>query len=161
MSIKLYPLKVKKLSGITISKIETYLNFPQKRTCPQEEVIAETREVTAHPDDPGEGANKPLKGKKLRKLMRDFGPLLVGQEFFNRYGEKFPPLLEFLDAKQTPEVQIHPSGDYAKDNGLDEFDKPEVWYVLEAHPDSFLYWGTKELVTKKSYSSEGFSLLIS
>ncbi len=152
---KLYPLKFKEV-------IRNYdfgdRNIPQlypDKDLPKGEIIAETWEVTAHSDDSGRVINGPLRGKTLRGLVEEFGPELIGKEVYQSYGEKFPLLLKFLDAEQALEVQIHPKDEYAKENKLDELGKPEAWYILDAKPDSFLYWGTKEGVSEKDLRAVG------
>ena len=69
--------------------------------------------------------NGPLAGKRLREVP----------------GWEFPLLVKFLDAREKLSVQVHPSDENAL---AGEQGKEELWYVLEAEEDSFLYCGLKK-----------------
>lgn len=155
MNNKLYPLQFKEvIRNYDYGDRNIAQLYPDK-DLPEEEIIAETWEVTAHPDDSGRVINGPLRGKTLRGLVGKFGPQLVGKDAYQRYGEKFPLLPKLLDVEQTLEVQIHPKDKYAKENKLDELGKPEAWYILDAEPGVTLYWGTNEGVTKRDLQEIG------
>ena len=62
----------------------------------------------------------------------------------------FPILTKFIDAKGNLSIQVHPSNAYALEHE-GQYGKTEMWYVLEAEPDAFLYYGFKHLITKEEY----------
>ncbi len=147
MNEKLYPLKFNEvIQNYNFGNRKIPELFPSKNL-PADQIIAETWEVTAHPDFPGRVINGPLKGKTLSELTSEYGDRLLGERIEERYGEIFPLLLKFLDARETLEVQVHPEDSYAKTHNLDQLGKPESWYILEADPGAFLYWGTREGVS--------------
>lgn len=65
---------------------------------------------------------------------------------FDKLGNKyrnfpfFPYLIKFIDANDNLSIQVHPSDDYALKNE-NSFGKTEMWYILEAEKDSFIYLG--------------------
>ncbi|MBE6970000.1 MAG: mannose-6-phosphate isomerase [Ruminococcaceae bacterium] len=74
--------------------------------------------------------NGPLAGKRLREVL----------------GEETPLLIKFLDAREKLSVQVHPSDENALTG---ERGKEELWYVLEAEEDSFLYCGLKRELSRE------------
>ena len=54
--------------------------------------------------------------------------------------EQFPILTKFIDAKNDLSIQVHPSDAYALEHE-GQYGKTEVWYVLDAEPGAFLYYG--------------------
>jgi len=127
--------------------------FPEKNL-PDQGIIAETWEISAHPDFPGLVKNGRLAGKTLPELIDSFGSELLGKNVIESY-DVFPLLLKFLDARETLEVQIHPDDEYAKSHELDRLGKPEAWYILKAEPEARLYWGTKDGVTEEQLRRVG------
>ncbi|MBS3812898.1 hypothetical protein KGY64_03650 [Candidatus Bipolaricaulota bacterium] len=155
MNNRLYPLKFSEvIQNYDFGNRKIPELFPDK-DLPEDKIIAETWEVSAHPDFPGTVVNGPLKGKTLPEVTSEYGEELLGKEIEEKFGRMFPLLLKFLDARQTLEVQIHPNDDYAKTHNLDQMGKPECWYILEADPGAFLYWNTKEGVTYEDLQSIG------
>lgn len=128
--------------------------FPGK-DLPDQGIIAETWEVSAHPDFSGRVKNGGLAGKTLPDLIDSYKVELLGKDVIETYGDVFPLLLKFLDARETLEVQIHPDDEYAKSRELDRLGKPEAWYILEAEPEASLYWGTEDGVTKEQLKQIG------
>lgn len=92
-------------------------------------------------------ADGTLAGKTLPELREKYGAALLG-DLTDRF-ERFPLLLKFLDAREQLSVQVHPS-DHMKDllppgeNG-----KTEAWVVLESKPESLIYSGLKEGVSRE------------
>ena len=61
---------------------------------------------------------------------------------------KFPLLIKFINAEKPLSIQIHPNDEYAMKYEKD-YGKNEMWYVIDAAPDAYLYYGLKEPVTKE------------
>lgn len=76
-------------------------------------------------------ATGPDAGKTLTQLIERDGSSLLGLHNFNRYGNRFPLLVKFIDASSDLSVQVHPGDELAKKEGLDS-GKSEMWYVI--HP---------------------------
>ena len=62
-------------------------------------------------------ANGPDKGKSLNQLVREQKGLLVGQENYERFGDEFPLLVKFIDARQNLSIQVHPNDEVARRHG--------------------------------------------
>ncbi len=60
----------------------------------------------------------------------------------------FPVLLKFLDSEQILSVQVHPSDEVARRQGLPR-GKTEAWYILQAAEGAGVYLGTREGVSAR------------
>ena len=62
----------------------------------------------------------------------------------------FPILTKFIDAKDNLSIQVHPDNRYAlKNEG--QYGKTEMWYVMDAGKDAFLYYGFKREITREEF----------
>ncbi|HOV33606.1 MAG TPA: class I mannose-6-phosphate isomerase, partial [Candidatus Hydrogenedens sp.] len=95
-----------------------------------------------------------LKGKQLKDLVTSFPEFLFGSERKGLYPNIFPLLLKLIDANEVLSVQVHPSNKKAKELGENDSGKTEMWYILEAKPNSFLYIGLKNNVKKQHLLKE-------
>ena len=95
-------------------------------------------------------ANGPLKGTSLKTLMDTYTSDLMGAKNFRQFGKKFPLLIKFIDAKQDLSVQLHPNDELAKARH-NSFGKTEMWYVVQADPDSNLIVGFNQEMTPELY----------
>ena len=92
----------------------------------------------------------PLSGKDLNELIKEFGPQLLGQAVWETYGEEFPLLFKFIDAKQDLSIQLHPSDDLArKRHG--SLGKTEMWYIMQADEGSRLIIDFDRPIDKQEY----------
>ena len=65
----------------------------------------------------------------------------------------FPVLTKFIDAKADLSVQVHPSDEYAlKNEG--SLGKTEMWYIIDAQPDAYIYAGFKEELSSEQYEQK-------
>lgn len=55
----------------------------------------------------------------------------------------FPYLIKFIDANDNLSIQVHPSDEYALKNE-NSYGKTEMWYILEAEKDAYLYLGLND-----------------
>lgn len=62
----------------------------------------------------------------------------------------FPVLIKLIDAKDNLSVQVHPSDEYAL-KFESSFGKTEMWYVVDASQDSYLYYGFNREITKDEF----------
>jgi mannose-6-phosphate isomerase len=62
--------------------------------------------------------------------------------------EKFPLLIKFIDSKETLSIQVHPDDETAALMG-GEGGKSEMWYIIDALPDSYIYLGMKDNIDIK------------
>ncbi len=109
------------------------------------DVIAESWEVSCHPDGPSVIENGQYEGVTLAELL-EANPRYAGTN-----SEKFPffPILvKLIDAKSNLSVQVHPGDDYALANE-GQFGKTEMWYIVECEKGAGVYCGFKKPITKE------------
>ena len=95
-------------------------------------------------------SNGELQGKTLQELIDTYKEELLGASVYKRFGNKFPILIKFIDAKLDLSVQLHPNDALAKERH-NSFGKTEMWHVMQADPGSKLIVGFKETLTKEEY----------
>ena len=75
---------------------------------------------------------------------------LVGKDNYLRFGNEFPLLIKFIDARQDLSIQVHPTDEIAHRQGK-ERGKTEMWYIMNSAPDAKLYSGLKMQLTPDTY----------
>ncbi|MGL6066923.1 MAG: type I phosphomannose isomerase catalytic subunit [Cetobacterium sp.] len=120
---------------------------------PSEEKYGESWEVSCHPAGMSYVENGELEGKSLEELFESSGEDLVGKEIVQKYGDKFPLLIKYLDINDKLSVQVHPSDEYAL-RVEKEFGKSEVWYIMEASEDAKLILGLRKEITPEIYKKK-------
>ncbi|MCS5420901.1 MULTISPECIES: type I phosphomannose isomerase catalytic subunit [Psychrilyobacter] len=146
---KLYPLKFKKIFKKKVwggrgFKENLGINLPTKDS------YGESWEVSSHKNGMSIVDNGSLKGKDLDELLLEYKEKLVGGEVYDKYKDKFPLLIKYLDVNDRLSVQVHPSDEYAL--GVEkEFGKSESWYILEASSDAKLIMGLRKGMTKEMF----------
>lgn len=112
--------------------------------------VAESWELSCHPDGMSIIANGIYKGRTLKSMIDEFGAEITGDLAKNN--TSFPLLIKLIDANDKLSVQVHPNDEYAQihegDNG-----KNEMWYILDAKPDAKLIYGLKLGVTKADFEN--------
>ena len=106
------------------------------RRLPEGRPIGESWDVV----DESVARNGSLAGKTLAQLTSELKADLVGERVWDRYGDRFPLLLKFIDASTVVSVQVHPDDAYAQSQGEPQ-GKTECWYVMQADPGSRLIHG--------------------
>lgn len=112
--------------------------------------IGESWEISDVKGDTSAVANGNLKGIDLKQLIANYKGDLVGDKIYEVFGENFPLLIKFIDAKEALSIQLHPNDELAKERHS-SFGKTEMWYVLQADENANLIVGFKEKVTKEEY----------
>ncbi|MGI6511221.1 MAG: type I phosphomannose isomerase catalytic subunit [Catenisphaera adipataccumulans] len=111
-------------------------------------VIAEAWELSCHPAGPSTIVNGKYAGKTLQEYIDAEGFEVLGTHC--RRFREFPILTKFIDAKDNLSIQVHPGNTYAlKNEG--EYGKTEMWYIIDAEPGSFLYYGFKKEISKEEF----------
>ena len=111
------------------------------------DTLAETWELSCHPDGLSTIVNGPYAGKTLKQYIEEEGKEILGTHC-KRFLD-FPILIKFIDAKQNLSIQVHPDNRYAlKNEG--QYGKTEMWYVMDAGKDAFLIMDLKRRLAKRS-----------
>ncbi|WP_372747013.1 type I phosphomannose isomerase catalytic subunit, partial [Lutibacter sp.] len=93
--------------------------------------IGESWEISDVEGDISIVENGTLKGKSLKELLTLFKGELVGKNNYANFGNKFPLLIKFIDAKQDLSVQVHPNDQLSKERH-NSFGKTEMWYIMQS-----------------------------
>lgn len=105
-------------------------------------ILAEAWVLSAHKD----GASVIVNGKYAGKNFREY----LAAEGYN--ADEFPIMIKFIDAQDNLSVQVHPSDDYAQ-KFENQLGKHEMWYILDAAPNAFIYRGLNRQVTKAEFAA--------
>lgn len=146
--MKLYPLKFRPILKPMIWGGNDIPAFKQIET--DKENIGESWEVSGVKGNISVVANGALEGKALDELLREHQEKLVGKKVYDQFGNTFPLLIKFIDARSDLSIQVHPNDELARKRH-DSFGKTEMWYVINAAPDAFLYTGFAKQITPEQY----------
>lgn len=105
--------------------------------------VGEAWLLSDHPLHVSRVAHGPLRESSLHHLLTEFGSDLLGFS-----ASRFPLLLKLLDARQNLSVQVHPDDEAARLHAPHEGGKTEAWLILDADPDSVIYLGLEEGVSR-------------
>ncbi len=146
---ELYPLKFHPIFKDKIwggNKIKTILDkdFKPLPNC------GESWEISAHGDDISVVSQGHLEGEKLDSLIAEFKGKLVGESVYEKFGNKFPLLVKFIDANDDLSIQVHP-GDEVAQKRHNSFGKTEMWYIIQADEGAELSSGFNGPLDKDEY----------
>ena len=114
------------------------------------EQVGESWEISGVKDNETVVDGGQLDGQSLNALVRQYKGELVGQENYQRFGDEFPLLIKFIDARQDLSIQVHPTDEIAHRQGR-ERGKTEMWYALKSDDGAQLYNGLKQQITPEQY----------
>lgn len=112
--------------------------------------IGESWEISTLPGNLSVASNGFLKSNDLEELIEVYMGDLVGDKVYEEYGEEFPLLIKFIDAREKLSVQVHPNDDLAADRNEGR-GKTEMWYIMDAAPGSVVYVGFNREVSAEDY----------
>lgn len=112
------------------------------------DICAEAWLLSCHEDGKSVVAEGQYKGKTLNELIDILGRECLGTDCRDK--EDFPILIKLIDAKSPLSIQVHPDDEYA---GVNEgqHGKTEMWYVLDAEEDAYLYQGFRKEISKEEF----------
>lgn len=90
------------------------------------------------------------KGFTLPQMVAKYRGELVGEGNYRRFGEQFPLLIKFIDARQDLSIQVHP-GDELAHKRHKSMGKTEMWYVVSADKGAKLRAGFAQKITPQQY----------
>ena len=114
------------------------------------EYVGESWELSDVEGDTSIVANGSLQGKSLKDLLVEYKEELVGNKIYSQFGNTFPLLIKFIDAREDLSIQLHPNDQLAKERH-NSFGKTEMWYVMNAEQDANLIVDFKSGVTVDDY----------
>lgn len=148
LKMKLYPLQFEPIYKYRIwggEKLKTVLKkkYDGKN-------IGESWEVSDVEGDHTKVKSGSLKDYTLKELIKEFKGEFLGKKVYENFGENFPLLIKFIDAKTPLSIQVHPSDELARKRH-NSFGKNEMWYVIEADNDAELIVGFNQRIGKSMY----------
>lgn len=112
--------------------------------------IGESWEISGVENNISEVTNGRLSGKCLNWLLDIYKEKLVGESVYKNFGNTFPLLFKFIDAREDLSVQVHPDNLLANSRH-NSFGKTEMWYILDVEKNGRLIIGFNEKVDKQRY----------
>ena len=146
--MNLYPLQFQPILKDRIwggTKLKTLLNKPISSA-----ITGESWEISTVENEVSCIANGYYKGKSLLELIHEFPQEVLGNKVYQIFGKQFPLLFKFLDAREDLSIQVHPNDELAASRH-NSFGKTEMWYVMQADPNSNLIVGFKEKSSSEEY----------
>ncbi len=110
-------------------------------------VAAEAWVFSAHADGSSEVASGPSAGASFRDYLAERGEDVFGGARVEP-GFGAPILCKFIDAARSLSIQVHPDDAFAREHENSP-GKSELWYILDAEPGAFIYYGLKRSVTRE------------
>jgi mannose-6-phosphate isomerase len=112
--------------------------------------IGESWELSAVAENQSVVSNGFLAGNNIEELIEVYMGDITGDSIFEKFGNEFPLLIKFIEAREDLSIQVHPNNDLARKRH-NAYGKTEMWYILESKPGSKIYTGFKDGVTKENY----------
>jgi mannose-6-phosphate isomerase len=145
-----YPLKFESILKEKIWGGEKLKSLLHKKSTKKN--IGESWEISTVDQDISIVANGIFKEKSLLELIKIYQDKLVGKKVYETFGNQFPLLIKYIDAKEALSIQLHPNDELASKRH-NSFGKTEMWYVMQADENANLIVGFKKDVTKEEYIS--------
>jgi mannose-6-phosphate isomerase len=112
--------------------------------------IGESWELSTVENDISVVANGAFEGMNLNQLIEKYPTEVLGIKTIQYFGNNFPLLFKFIDAKEDLSIQVHPNDALAKERH-NSFGKTEMWFVMQADDNARLVVGFKDKTNKKEY----------
>ncbi len=143
------PLKFNALLKSTIWGGDKIIPF--KKLDVKQENVGESWEISGVPGNETVVSDGEYVGKNLNELVAELKGKLVGEDNYKRFGNEFPLLIKFIDARQDLSIQVHPTDEIAHRQGK-ERGKTEMWYLMDSDKDATLLCGLKKEITPEEYA---------
>lgn len=146
--MELYPLKFTPILKEKIwggSKLTSVLGKDS-----QSKQLGESWEISDVEGDTSIISNGMYRGKSLKWLLEQSSKDVLGEKNSKTFGNKFPLLIKFIDAKEDLSIQLHPNDELAAKRH-NSFGKTEMWYVMEADKGANLIVGFNQDMNAETY----------
>ena len=112
------------------------------------DVIAETWECSTHPDGVSVVASGEWMGRPLDEILKAH-PEYLGEHANG--ATELPVLVKLIDADRDLSVQVHPDDEFAREHENGQNGKTEMWYVMDADPDSRIAYGLHHTIGREEF----------
>lgn len=144
----MYPLKFNPILKQTLWGGEKIIPF--KHLSDDLHRVGESWEISGVRGNESVVAEGEYKGKTLAELVETFKEELVGKANYARFGNTFPLLIKFIDAREDLSIQVHPTDELARERH-NSAGKTEMWYVVDAEKGARLRVGFSHKITPDEY----------
>lgn len=147
--MQLYPIKFKPIFVEKVwggDRLKKVLNKNVESDAP----IGESWELSAVQGNISVVENGFLAGNTIEDIIEIYMGELIGDEVYMKYGVEFPLLFKFIDANDKLSIQVHPDDDTAKYRHY-AYGKTEMWYVVDAEPETEMIVGFKKQLPKNEF----------
>lgn len=144
----MYPLKFAPIFKSLIWGGDKIASF--KNVATDQKNIGESWEISQVKGDVSVVANGVDKGRNLEEIITKNKDLLLGEKVYRRFGDNFPLLVKFIDARDNLSIQVHPDDELAKERH-NSFGKTEMWYVMDAEKDARILCGFSKQIDAEEY----------
>jgi len=114
--------------------------------------IGESWEISAVAGEQSVISNGFLAGNNLEEIIEVYMGDITGDAIYEKFGNEFPLLIKFIEAREDLSIQVHPGNELARERHK-AYGKTEMWYILDCEKGSKIYTGFREGVTKESYQA--------
>lgn len=112
--------------------------------------FGESWEISNVAGDHSVVTNGAMKGESLESLLEEAPEEILGKKVYRNFGNEFPLLIKFIDARTALSVQLHPNDELARKRH-NSFGKTEMWYIMQAEDGADINVGFKKTIDKEEY----------
>lgn len=146
---ELYPLKFATVLKEKVwggkALVENYNKKPATSA-----LIGESWEISSVSDYLSIVSNGFLAGNNIEEIIEVYMGDITGDSIYEKFGNEFPLLIKFIEAREDLSIQVHPGNTLAKQRH-NAYGKTEMWYILECEKGAKIFTGFREGVTKEKY----------
>ncbi len=146
--IELYPMTFRPILNSMIWGGEKIIPF--KGLISEQKMVGESWELSGIEGSESIVAEGELSGATITELLNHYGAKLIGAKNYDLFGNEFPLLIKFIDAREDLSIQVHPNDEIAHLRHNTK-GKTEMWYVVEADKGAKLRSGFARKVTACEY----------
>lgn len=146
---ELYPLKFETVLKEKVWGGNALVNKFNKKP-ETSSLIGESWEISAVADNQSVISNGFLAGNNIEEIIEVYMGDITGDSIYEKFGNEFPLLIKFIEARQDLSIQVHPGNKLAKLRH-NAYGKTEMWYILESEKNAKIFTGFKDGVTKEQY----------
>jgi len=145
----LYPLRFKPVLRETLWG-GSALRERFGKKAPKGTTMGESWEINGMTGISSRVANGFLRGNSLEEITEVYMGDLVGDSVYEQYGNEFPLLVKFIDARDKLSIQVHPDDSLSSERHH-AWGKTEMWYIIDAEPGSVIYTGFRKKISREEY----------
>ncbi len=124
--------------------------IPYKGLDSEQKCVGESWELSGVAGDQSVVSGGEFKGATIVELIDKFKGDLIGEKNYQRFGNEFPLLIKFIDAREPLSIQVHPDDALSMERH-NKKGKTEMWYVIDADQDATIKVGFSEQITPEEY----------